>query len=149
MSEKKLTERQKRFVDFYIKTGNASEAARLAGYSKKNVDVDSAKLLVNPSVSREIAKRLKELESSRTADLKETLEYMTAVMRGEKEDVVVVTVGTGKGFSRSEIVKVPISTRDRLKAAEYLAKIHGAFKTEIQVSGTVPIVISGGSELED
>ena len=149
MAERKLTERQKRFVDFYIKTGNASEAARSAGYSDKNADVDGNKLLVNPSISREIEKRLKELESSRTADLKETLEYMTAVMRGEMEDVVVVTVGTGKGYSKSEIVKVPINTRDRLKAAEYLAKIHGAFKTEVQVAGTIPVVISGGEELED
>lgn len=149
MAEKKLTERQKRFIDFYVKTGNASEAARLAGYAKKNSDVDGAKLLVNPSISREIEKRLKELESERTADLQETLEYMTAVMRGEKEDVVVVTVGTGKGYSKSEIVKVPISTRDRLKAAEYLAKIHGAFKNEVQITGAIPIVISGNDELED
>ena len=144
-----MTERQKRFVDAYIKTGNASEAARLAGYSRKNADVDSAKLLVNPSISREIEKRLKELESERTADLKETLEYMTSVMRGEKEDVVVVTVGTGKWFSKSEKVKVPISTRDRLKAAEYLAKIHGAFKTEVQITSAVPVVISGSDEVED
>lgn len=144
-----MTERQKRFVDFYIKTGNASEAARLAGYSDKTAYSIGEENLRKPEISQEIEKRLKELESSRTADLKETLEYMTAVMRGETEDSVVVTVGTGKGFSKSEIVKVPISTRDRLKAAEYLAKIHGAFKTEIQVSGTVPIVISGGSELED
>ena len=144
-----MTERQKRFIDFYIKTGNASEAARSAGYSDKMANRIGTENLSKPVISREIAKRLKELESSRTADLKETLEYMTAVMRGEKEDVVVVTVGTGKGFSKSEIVKVPISTRDRLKAAEYLAKINGAFKTEIQVSGTVPIVISGGGELED
>lgn len=149
MNEKKLTERQKRFVDFYVKTGNASEAARLAGYSKKNADVDGAKLLVNSSISREIEKRLKELENERTADLQETLEYMTSVMRGEKEDVVVVTVGTGKGFSKSEKVKVPISTRDRLKAAEYLAKIHGAFKNEVQITSAIPIVISGGDELED
>ena len=149
MAEKKMTERQKRFIDAYIKTGNASEAARLAGYAKKNSDVDGAKLLVNPSISREIEKRLKEMESERTADLKETLEYMTAVMRGEKEDVVVVTVGTGKGYSKSEIVKVPISTRDRLKAAEYLAKIHGAFKNEVQITGAIPIVISGNDELED
>ena len=149
MAEKKLTERQKRFIDFYVKTGNASEAARLAGYAKKNSDVDGAKLLVNPSISREIEKRLKEMESERTADLKETLEYMTVVMRGEKEDVVVVTVGTGKGYSKSEIVKVPISTRDRLKAAEYLAKIHGAFKNEVQITGSIPIVISGNDELED
>ena len=144
-----MTERQKRFVDAYIKTGNASEAARLAGYSKKNVNVDGAKLLANPSISREIEKRLKELESERTADLKETLEYMTSVMRGEKEDVVVVTVGTGKGFSKSEKVKVPISTRDRLKAAEYLAKIHGAFKTEVQITSAVPVVISGSEDIED
>ena len=46
-----MTERQKRFVDAYIKTGNASEAARLAGYSKKNADVDSAKLLVKVTVN--------------------------------------------------------------------------------------------------
>lgn len=30
----KLTEKQQRFVDYYIETGNASEAARKAGYSK-------------------------------------------------------------------------------------------------------------------
>ena len=146
---KKLTERQKRFVDEYIKCGNASEAARLAGYSKKNADVDSAKLLVNPGVSREIQKRLKELKNERTADLQETLEYMTSVMRGEKTETVVVVVGTGKGYSQSEKVKVPISTRDRLKAAEYLAKIHGAFRNEVQITSAIPIVISGGEELED
>ena len=149
MKEKKMTERQKRFVDFYIKTGNASEAARLAGYSAKNADVDGAKLLGISSISREIEKRLKELEDERTADLKETLEYMTSVMRGEKEEIVVVTVGTGKGFSKSEKVKVPINTRDRLKAAEMLAKIHGAFKTEVQVTSAIPIVITGSDEVED
>ena len=144
-----MTERQKRFVDAYIKTGNASEAARLAGYSRKNVDVDSAKLLVNPSISREIAKRLKELESERTADVKETLEYLTSVMRGEKTEIVVVVVGTGKGFSKSEKVEVPISTRDRLKAAEHLLKVHGAFKNEVQVTSAVPVVISGSEDIED
>ena len=149
MKEKKMTERQKRFVDFYIKTGNASEAARLAGYSEKNVNVVSSVLLANVNISQEIEKRLKELKDERTADLKETLEYMTSVMRGEKEEIVVVTVGTGKGFSKSEKVKVPINTRDRLKAAEMLAKIHGAFKTEVQVTSAIPIVITGANEVED
>ena len=144
-----MTERQKRFVDAYIKTGNASEAARLAGYSRKNVNVDGAKLLVNPSISREIEKRLKELESERTADVKETLEYLTSVMRGEKTEIVVVVVGTGKGFSKSEKVEVPTSTRDRLKAAEHLLKVHGAFKNEVQVTNAVPVVISGSDEIED
>jgi len=28
----KLTEKQKRFIDYYIQTGNASESCRMAGY---------------------------------------------------------------------------------------------------------------------
>ena len=44
---------------------------------------------------------------------------------------------------------MPISTRDRLKAAEHLLKVHGAFKNEVQVTGTIPIVISGSDEIED
>ena len=79
-----MTERQKRFVDFYIKTCNASEAARLAGYSDKTAYSIGDENLKKPEISREIAKRLEELKSLRTADLKETLEYMTSVMRGEK-----------------------------------------------------------------
>lgn len=31
-----LTVKQQRFVDFYIETGNATEAARKAGYKKPN-----------------------------------------------------------------------------------------------------------------
>ncbi len=144
-----MTERQKRFVDAYIKTGNASEAARLAGYSEKTANRIAEENLSKLDISREVQKRLKEMESERTADVKETLEYLTSVMRGEKTEIVVVTVGTGKGYSKSEKVEVPISTRDRLKAAEHLLKVHGAFKNEVQVNGTVPIVISGGDEIED
>lgn len=144
-----MTERQKRFVDAYIKTGNASEAARLAGYSEKTANRIAEENLSKLDISREVQKRLKEMESERTADVKETLEYLTSVMRGEKTEIVVVTVGTGKGYSKSEKVEVPISTRDRLKAAEHLLKVHGAFKNEVQVTGTVPIVISGGDEIED
>ncbi len=35
MSEK-LTERQKRFIDYYIQYGNGAKAAREAGYSEKS-----------------------------------------------------------------------------------------------------------------
>ena len=144
-----MTERQKRFVDAYIKTGNASEAARLAGYSEKTANRIGEENLSKLDISREVAKRLEELKTARTADVKETLEYLTSVMRGEKTEIVVVVVGTGKGFSKSEKVEVPTSTRDRLKAAEHLLKVHGAFKNEVQVTNAVPVVISGSDEIED
>lgn len=140
MSGEKINERQKRFIDNYIKTGNATESARLAGYNKKTASVIGYENLRKPNISREIERRLKELETERTADLKETLEFATAVMRGQVVEVVIV----GK-----ERIEVPPSTRDRLKAAEYLLKVHGAFKQDVQVTTTIPIVITGGDELED
>ena len=140
MSEKKLTERQRRFIDAYIKTGNASEAARCAGYAIKSADVTGAQLLVNTKIKAEISRRLSEIKNNRTAELQEVLEFMTSVMRGQEKDFAIV----GK-----KQIEVPVCTRDRLKAAEYLAKIHGAFKQEVQITNAIPIVISGGDELED
>ena len=88
------------------------------------------------------------MESERTAKTVEILEYLTSVMRGEGTEVTVVTVGTGKGFSKSEKVIVPLSTKDRLKAAEHLAKIHGMFVEKIggKLDANVTIIddIKGG-----
>lgn len=35
----RLSEKQKRFIDYYIETGNASEASKKAGYISDNHDV--------------------------------------------------------------------------------------------------------------
>ena len=43
----KLTEKQKRFCDEYIKLGNAKEAAINAGYSKKTAKSMGAENLTN------------------------------------------------------------------------------------------------------
>ena len=43
-----LTEKQQRFVDYYIETGNATEAARRAGYKKPNPS--GSENLAKPSV---------------------------------------------------------------------------------------------------
>ena len=128
-----MSEKQKRFIDFYIQTGNASEAARQAGYAEKTAPFTGAENLKKPQIKKAIQERLKVLDDKRTADTKEILQYLTSVMRGEGTDTVVVTVGTGKGYSESEKVTVPLSTRDRLKAAEHLAKINGMFEDKVSV----------------
>jgi phage terminase small subunit len=53
----KLTARQARFVDEYLITLSASEAARRAGYVKKHADVTGPRLLGNVGVAAEIARR--------------------------------------------------------------------------------------------
>ena len=59
----KLTEKQKRFIDYYIETGNASEAARRAGYSEKTAGWIGQENLQKPTIKAAIDARLKELRS--------------------------------------------------------------------------------------
>jgi len=138
-----LTIKQKRFIDYYIQSANAADSARKAGYSAKSARYVGLELLAKPNIRAAIQSRLAELDSERTADTKEILEYLTKVMRGEAQEEVVVNVGTGKGYSKAEKVTAQVSAKERIKAAELLAKVHGMFvsKSELEISGTVPVVI--------
>lgn len=120
-----MNERQKRFVDFYIQTGNASEAARKAGYSEHVANVAGSKLLTKANIRAEIDRRLGELKTKRTADTQEILEHLTSVVRGELTEEVVTNSG--------KKITAKVNQRDRLKAAEMLLKVNGAFREQVDV----------------
>lgn len=139
----KLTEKQTRFVDYYIETGgNATEAARKAGYAQKAAYATGAENLKKPQIKAAIDARLTELKSERTADATEVLEYMTSVLRGEHEDEAIVVEGTGNGMSRARKIKVKVSTRDRLKAGEVLGRIFGMYNDKLKLENApVPVIV--------
>ena len=118
-----MNERQRRFVDAYIQTANASEAARRAGYKTPNVT--GSKMLAMPAIRAEVNRRLAELKTASTADTQEILEHLTSVIRGELSEEIVTNSG--------KLVTVKVSERDRLKAAELLLKVSGAFREKIDV----------------
>lgn len=118
----KLTEKQKRFVDYYVETGNATEAARRAGYSEKYINTNASKLLQNTTIKAAIGARLKELESKRIASAEEILQFLTSTLRGELKDENVVVEGIGEGISQARTIETRVSTRDRLEAAKSLLK---------------------------
>lgn len=120
-----MTERQRRFVDYFIQTGNASEAARRAGYSKKTAYSIGEENLRKPEIRRAIERRLKELESHRIAETKEVLEHLTSVLRGEQTEEIVTP--TGKKISTA------VREMDRLRAAEMLLKVAGEFRERVDV----------------
>ena len=127
----KLSEKQKRFIDYYIETGNATESARKAGYSEK-----TAKQIGNENLTKLdffIKNKLAEKQSSRIASQDEVLEYLTKVMRGLEKD----------SFG------LDASLQDRTKCAELLGKRYGTFKENLKVDGNVPVVIAGDDKLED
>lgn len=121
-NDSNLTLKQKRFADEYIITANATQAAIKAGYSKKYANTNAAKLLQNTTIKQYLDKRLKEIESEKTASIKEVMEYLTSVMRGEQTEQVLKSAGD----YQQEITDIDVSAKDRLKAADLLNKIHQA-----------------------
>lgn len=128
----KLTEKQKRFADEYIISGNATQSAIKAGYSKKTAAVIGTENLTKPNIKNYIDERLEELKSERTADAQEVLEYLTSVMRGNETEEVLIGVGEGM----QSTIQKEVGAKDRLKAAELLGKRFALFtdKTEVAVS---------------
>ena len=118
----KLTLKQKKFADEYIISGNAEEAAIKAGYSEKYARGNAYKLVAFSGIKNYIDKRLKEIESKKSATQQEVIEYLTSVMRGEHKEEILI--GQGQGFQ--EITYIDVSAKDRLKAANLLNKIHQA-----------------------
>lgn len=145
----KLTEKQKRFADYYIETGNKTEAAVKAGYSKKTARVIGQENLLKPAVKNYIDEKLTEMSSKRIASANEVMELLTSAARGELEEEVVVVENIGDYCSEAKVIKKQIGAKDRLKAAELLGKRYRLFTDKLEVKGIVPVVIVGEDELED
>ncbi|NBA61825.1 terminase small subunit [Enterococcus mundtii] len=129
----RMTEKQKRFCDFYIETGNATQAAIKAGYSEKTAKQIGQENLTKPDLRAYIDKRLEEMENKRTADAQEVLEYLTAVMRGEETEEILIGIGEGAQAK----IDIYVGAKDRLKAAELLGKRHALFTDKQQIDASV------------
>ena len=108
----KLTPKQKAFCDYYIQTGNASEAARKAGYSEKTAPFIGAENLKKPKISAYIAERLAEADKKRIADADEVMQFYTSVLRGEVKDQF------GLDVAISDKIKAGVELMKRFAAAE-------------------------------
>ena len=135
-----LTDKQAKFVDYYIETCNATEAYRRAGYKADNENatyVSASKLLSNAKVKAEIDKRMRSKSKERIASQDEILETLTKIMRGE----LVERIPLGAGMGVQELVDNTPSVKDRIKAAENLGKRYGMWTEKIEHSGNVVTIV--------
>ncbi|EQK05157.1 TPA: terminase small subunit [Clostridioides difficile] len=133
-----LTEKQKRFCDYYIETGNATEAYKKA-YKNNNQrasESNGSRLLSNDKVKNYIDERLKQIESKRIADAKEVMEYLTKILRNQEKEEVVIVSENGP-----EIIKKDVSIKDRNKAAELLGKRYALWTEKVDLDGNVGVTI--------
>lgn len=104
-----MTERQKKFAEYYAQCGNAAQSAIQAGYSEKYAGQNADKLLKNTN----IADYIRELtEAAQTARI------MTAV---ERQALLSDMAKNGKN-----------SPADRIRAIDTLNKMTGEYTTKIQ-----------------
>lgn len=129
----RLTIKQKRFADEYIISGNATEAAIKAGYSKKTATEVGYENLTKPHIKKYINAHLADLESSKIATQEEVLQYLTSVVRGESLSEEIVVEGVGDGRSEARTMDKRPSEKDRIKAAELLGKRYGAWTEKIDM----------------
>ena len=145
----KITERQRRFVDYYLELGNQVQAAIKAGYSERYAKDQAFRILEIPEIKEYYEDRLQEIESQRVANIKEVMEYLTSVMRGESTEEMIVVEGCGNGYSEARKINKYIGAKDRLKAAELIGKRYMMFTDKVQADLNIPVIFEGEDLLED
>lgn len=99
----KLTKKQKKFCEEYLKSGNASKAAREAGY--KQAAAQGSENLQKPNILAYLSSRIEKADRKKIADTDEVLAFYTAAMRGNVDDG-----------------EAPAGLTDRLRAADALMR---------------------------
>ncbi|WP_105125643.1 terminase small subunit [Streptococcus suis] len=143
-----MTEKQKIFADEYIISLNATRAYKKAYPNVKKdavAQANGSRLLSNAMVKAYIDEQLEKLQSERVADQQEVLEFLTSVMRGERTEQTLCSIGE----LGQQIIDIDVGAKDRIKAAELLGKRHRLWtdKIEAEVSGTV--VFANESDIPD
>lgn len=135
-----LTEKQKRFSDYYIESGNATQSYIDAGYSvtKREVaEANARKLLGNYSVRKYIDERMKSKDNERIASQDEVLEFLTKVMRGEVTEKIPLLAGMGT----QELVNNLPPVQVRKSAAELLGKRYMLWTDRQQIDANIGVQI--------
>ena len=139
-----MTEKQKRFAKEYIVDCNATQAAIRAGYNERTAYSQGQRLLKNVEIENYIKELMRTLEEESIASAGEVCRYLTSVMRGEEKEATIKTVG-----GIPEVMTVPVSVKDKIKAAELLGKRYGLFTEKVELGGVAKVIFEGESELDD
>lgn len=154
-AEATLRVQQQAFVEHYLETWNASEAARRAGYSKKTAGQQGHRLLKNVEVRRLIEARLAELSMGPNEVLARLTEMATSSMEDfinpDKLGVRVVDLKRAAERGKMHLVKkvaetqhgLAIELHDQQAALVQLGRFHGLFIDKQEHSGSLAVNMKG------
>ena len=109
-----MTHRQELFIQEYIKTGNTTNSAIKAGYSKRTAKSIGQRLLTFVNIKKRIEELSQKIANNNIMTAKERQEYLTKLIN-------------------SDDVKVS----DKLKALDILNKMTGEYTQKVEVNGEI------------
>ena len=123
-----MTPKQHKFCDEYIKTGNATQSAINAGYSKKTAKQIGQQNLTKLDLKTYINWRMETIADNTIATAEETLGILTKIVRGEHTEQVTTAEG--------EIIEKHPDTNQVIKASAEILKRYPLAK-EVNINGNI------------
>lgn len=147
---RKLTPKQRKFANEFIKTNNAYQSAITAGYSKNYASVGTKKLLENVRIKNYIQQKTGNVEKHESDEADEVLKNIYRIAAGKpikrdfvqtdnlKKEIVLRGVKKGSkptatmrsGYETNETTITPAATKEQVAAAELWLKYRGLLNND-------------------
>lgn len=113
-----MTERQKKFAEYYAQCGNAAQSAIQAGYSKKYANTNASKLLQNTTITEYIKQLTEDAQTARIMTARERQALLSDMAKDKQNEL-----------------------SDRIRAIDTLNKMTGEYTQKISIDGDLGVKI--------
>lgn len=113
-----MTERQKKFAEYYAQCGNAAQSAIQAGYSKKYANTNASKLLQNTTITEYIKQLTEDAQTARIMTARERQAILSDIAKDAQNE-----------------------PSDRIRAIDTLNKMTGEYTQKVSIDGDVGVKI--------
>jgi phage terminase small subunit len=151
---KDFTDKEKLFIKYYVKTRNATEAAKLAGYSEDSARQIGAENLSKPSIRDAIDHELEKIQKKIGIDTETIINELKKIALSDIKKAAKWTEGSVSLIPSDQIPddvsaaiaevsqqsgefgsSVKIKNYDKIRALELLGKHLKMFSDKVEVSG--------------
>lgn len=124
----KLSLKQRRFADEYIKSGNATQAYINAGYSKNKANTNATKLLQNTTIKQCIKERIEQAQEESLMSITEALALSASIARGEPQKAYSKKYDHLNDKVENEVTyTITPHIEERQRSIDHILKVHGAY----------------------
>lgn len=113
-----VTERQKKFAEYYAQCGNTVQSAIKAGYSENYANTNACKLLENDRVTEYIKQLTEAAQTARIMTARERQAILSDIAKDKQNEL-----------------------SDRIRAIDTLNKMTGEYTQKVDVSGNMGVKI--------